>query len=314
MSLAGQCIVILGPTCSWKSQIALELALHYDAEIISCDSMQVYKGLDIGTAKPSARELGLLRHHLIDELEIEQRYDANRFCLLAKERLEAIYARGKAAVLVGGSGLYAKALVYGYNMLPADKKLAAALQAQLQQPGGRERLLSSLQEGLGGAQLPAEIYNNPRRLLRACEVFELCGQAPWELQAGAPQPGPGFRQFCILPSSSLLKQRIRQRCAAMLAAGWVQEALQLEKQGLLQSPTARQALGYRDIIEFQRQGAPGGDLALLDILSQRTLRYARRQLTWFKKQHPGAQSIVVESEENMPARLCAEIKLALEAR
>ena len=311
MSLAGQCIVILGPTCSWKSQIALELALHYDAEIISCDSMQVYKGLDIGTAKPSARELGLLRHHLIDELEIEQRYDANRFCLLAKERLEAIYARGKAAVLVGGSGLYAKALVYGYNMLPADKKLAADLQAQLQQPGGRERLLSSLQEGLGGAQLPAEIYNNPRRLLRACEVFELCGQAPWELQAGAPQPG-GFRQFCIFarfePAQATHTPALYRHAGRRL----VQEALQLEKQGLLQA-TARQALGYRD----NRVSAPGRARRRPGACRHTEpahLRYARRQLTWFKKQHPGAQSIVVESEENMPARLCAEIKLALEAR
>ncbi|NMA42704.1 MAG: tRNA (adenosine(37)-N6)-dimethylallyltransferase MiaA [Oligosphaeraceae bacterium] len=307
MSFAGQCIVILGPTCSWKSQVALELAPRYNAEIISCDSMQIYRGLDIGTAKPSSNELAQVPHHLIDELEMEQRYDANRFCLMAKDRLENIYRRGKAAILVGGTGLYAKALVYGFAMLPADQKLAAALQEKLQQPGGRELLLRHLQEKLG-SELPAAVYENPRRLLRACEVFELCGRTPWEIQSTTQQPKPGFLQFCILPKLSLLKERIQERCAAMLAAGWVQEALQAEARGLLKTPTAKQALGYKDIIEFQRNGAPGGDAALFDILSRRTVRYARRQLTWFKKQHPGAFSIMVDTADNAPAKLCASIE------
>ncbi len=311
MSNNGLCLAILGPTCSWKSESALALAEYCQAEIVSCDSMQVYRGLDIGTAKPSALEMRSVPHHLISCLDIHEPFDANRFVKMATSCLQEIWSRGKKAILVGGSGLYARALVYGFEMLPANRELAQKLQRELEEPDGQQKLLAFLEAKVDKADIPVEIYRNPRRLLRACEVIQLTGKPPWLLAKKLERPKPAFSQFCLLPNLSLLKRRIRQRTALMLSAGWVEEALQAAEAGLLESPTARQALGYRDIIEFVASGSPGGQEALLELLSNRTIQYARRQLTWFKHQHPGAKQIVIEDENLARQEIVEQIKREL---
>lgn len=309
MSHSGQCIVILGPTCCWKSQSALALAETFDAEIISCDSMQVYRGLNIGTAKPSAEELHRVKHHLISCLDLQEPFDANRFVQAAEACLQDIWKRGRIAILAGGSGLYARALIYGFEMLPSDPELSKRLQADLKKPDGLQKLMSFLETSVGKSSvIPEEIYRNPRRLLRACEVVKLTGKPPWVLAKKLDQPKPAFQQFCILPEFALLKQRIRARTEKMLAAGWVKEALQAGKAGLLLTPTARQALGYRDILEFVAAGSPGGQEALQELLSNRTIQYARRQLTWFKHQHPGAMQIPILQEEQVLEQILQQIK------
>ncbi len=306
---AGLCLAILGPTCCWKSQIALALAELCNAEVISCDSMQVYRGLDIGTAKPSAEELQRVRHHLISCLDLQDAFDANRFVQAASACLQDIWQRGKAGILAGGSGLYARALIYGFEMLPSDPELSRKLQAELKKSDGQRKLLSFLENSVGKTSvIPEEIYRNPRRLLRACEVLQLTGKPPWELARKMDQPKAAFRQFCIVPDFTLLKQRIRLRTAKMLAAGWVEEALQAGQAGLLTTPTARQALGYRDIIEFAGAGSPGGLKALQELLSNRTIGYARRQLTWFRHQHPGAIQITIQDENQAPEQILQQIK------
>jgi tRNA dimethylallyltransferase len=298
MAETGLCLAVLGPTCSWKSETALALAEHYHAEIISCDSMQVYRGLDIGTAKPSLMEQRRTRHHLISCLDMHEPFDANRFVMMAKNCLREVWKRDRVAVLAGGSGLYARALIYGFEMLPSNPQVARQLQTELEKPNGRQKLLSFLEAEVGAENtVPEEIYKNPRRLLRACEVVRITGKAPWLLAKKLEQPKPPFRQFCLLPNFSLLKRRILHRTERMLDAGWLEEALQAAEAGLLRTPTARQALGYRDIIEFVAAGSPGGQGALLELLSNRTIQYARRQLTWFKRQHPGATQIIIEDEK-----------------
>ena len=290
-----RCVAVLGPTCCWKSEVGLRLAEACGGEIVSCDSMQIYRGLPIGTAQPDAAELARAPHHLIAELDIHEPYDANRFVQRAKHVLDDISARGKTAFLVGGTGLYARSLIYGFELLPADPAVFKALEAELAAEGGREKLLQRL-EAYGDA-IPEDVRLNPRRLLRACEVLSLTGKPPWVQAKKFDKPDPAFRQFCLIPVLSMLKERIRRRTARMLENGWLEEAEWADSQGLLQTPTARQALGYAEVIDYLRHGLKGGLPALCEILTNRTVQYARRQLTWFKHQHPGAQLIEIEREE-----------------
>ncbi|MFA6816896.1 MAG: tRNA (adenosine(37)-N6)-dimethylallyltransferase MiaA [Lentisphaeria bacterium] len=294
-----KCAVILGPTCCWKSEIALKLAKEKHGEIISCDSMQIYRELSIGTAKPSARELQCCPHHLVDCLSISEPYDVNRFVQAAKECLTHLAVQKKMAVMVGGTGLYARALIYGLSLLPANAMVAQTLQKELDQPGGLTHLQIWLQQTVKNPDaIPPDVLLNSRRLLRACEVVRLIGKPPWECLEKNQIPAPDFVQFCLLPPFDLLKERIRKRTAKMLAAGWVEEALQAEKLGLLHTPTARQALGYREIITFVKKGAPGGIATLQELLANKTIQYARRQMTWFKHQHPGAFLLTINSVED----------------
>ena len=290
-----RCVAILGPTCCWKSEIGLRLAEACGGEIVSCDSMQIYRGLPIGTAQPSAADLARAPHHLIAELDIHEPYDANRFVQRAKRVLDDISARGKTAFLVGGTGLYARSLIYGFELLPADPTVFKALEAELALEGGRERLMERLEAY--GDPIPEDVRLNPRRLLRACEVLSLTGKPPWVQTKKFDKPDPAYRQYCLLPVLSMLKERIRRRTALMLERGWLEEADWADRNGLLQTPTARQALGYAEVIDYLRHGLKGGLPALCEILMNRTVQYARRQLTWFKHQHPGAQLIEIEHEE-----------------
>jgi len=293
-------ICLLGPTCSWKSEAALKLALQLQAEIISCDSMQVYKGLEIGTAQPSPEAMRLVPHHLCGCWDIFHPYDANLFVELADTILPDMDARSKQAVLVGGTGLYARSWAYGLNLLPSDKALSMELRQRMEDESECKIMLDEVLAECTrrSLEVPKDVVQNPRRLLRCYEVWKLTGSFPWELAEKPTAPKPRFRQFCILPDWDLLRERIRRRTAKMLAAGWVQEALTAEAAGLSATPTARQALGYRDILEFQAKGCPGGEAALAELLANRTIQYARRQMTWFKHQHPGAEMIFVNKESD----------------
>lgn len=286
--------VFLGPTCSWKSAAALEFSRRHNGELISCDSMQVFREIEIGTAQPSPEETAEVRHHLVAFLDFSQRWDASRFVPAAQEAIREIQSRGKQPVIAGGTGMYAKALCYAMTLLPSDRELAAQLAQRCETQAGVAALRKELAEALG--PLPQDLMLNPRHLARAAEVWKLTGEAPWKLRASSPQPLPEYRQVIVLPETALLKERIRRRTAKMLAAGWQEEAHRAVAAGLLQGPTAWQALGYREIAEFEAAGEPGGEAALLELLANRTMRYARRQLTWFKHQHPGAVFVRIDEE------------------
>ena len=263
--------------------------------------MQIYRGLDIGTAKVSQAERLRIPHHLVDELDISEPYDVNRFTLLARSAAAAIRARGRKVIIVGGTGLYARALIYGFELQPTSPPVFARLEQELARPGGREALLARLQRSAAPEEVPADVRLNPRRLVRACEVLELTGQLPWKRQRRQLESDPDFAQFCLLPQLAMLKERIRARTAAMLAQGWLEEAKQARDNGLLSTPTARQALGYRDVIDFLEGRLTGGLPALTEVIANRTIQYARRQLTWFKHQHPDAIKIPINPEDTPPA-------------
>lgn len=301
-------LAILGPTCSWKSDTALIVAERLGAEILSCDSMQVYRGMDIGTGKPSRADRGRVRHHLIDCLDIEERCDAAAYVRLAEGVLADLEARGTPAVLAGGTGLYARSLIYGLGLLPADRGVAAEVEAELRAPGGEDALLAELERASPGGHVPDPVRRNPRRLVRAVEVVRLAGAPPWVLQpASGALPRRRFRQYVFLPDMAVLRPRIERRVTVWLREGWLDEVRGLVARGLLETPTARQALGYAEAAAFVA-GRIGTLAELQERVVSATVRYARRQRTWFRHQHPGAVTIVIRRESS--AEELAEVVLS----
>ncbi|MBO7741096.1 MAG: tRNA (adenosine(37)-N6)-dimethylallyltransferase MiaA [Victivallales bacterium] len=301
--------VILGPTCAWKSASALAVARELRGEIISCDSMQVYRGLTIGTAQPSQEELAAVPHHLVACMDMEERWDANRFVPAANQLIDEIQSRGNLPVIAGGTGLYARALCYGFSMLPGDSEIAARLRETITSPEGVESLRRELKDNF--TDIPEQVLLNPRRLARSVEVFRICGKASWLMNEGHKTPSPRFRQFCIIPDIAMLRERIFRRCEIMLKAGWIQECREAVEKGLLQTVTAWQALGYREMDAFFREGARGGEKALTELLATKTVQFARRQLTWFRHQHPGAVLIDVDREEGALEKITGTILSAM---
>ncbi|MGN0866240.1 MAG: tRNA (adenosine(37)-N6)-dimethylallyltransferase MiaA [Oligosphaeraceae bacterium] len=298
-------LVILGPTCSGKSAVAARLAAKLGGEVVSFDSMQVYENLPVGTAQPGPEELSLAPHHLVGFLPLREPWNVNRFLPMVQEVVRQIRERGRVPVLAGGTGLYARALVYGFSLMPGDPALALRLREEASAPGGLEALRQELRQA---GEPPRDLLQNPRHLLRAVEVLRLTGRAPWELKERTQNPREGFRQFCLLPEFSALKERIRKRTALMLRQGWIEECRAALAAGLAQAPTAWQALGYREIAAWLQGELPGTREELQTLLANRTIQYARKQLTWLRHQHPGAIPLPFSQfTDETPDRLTREI-------
>jgi tRNA dimethylallyltransferase len=274
-------VFLAGPTAVGKSEIAIALAERLGAEIISVDSMQVYRGLDIGTAKPSAMERARVPHHLLDVVDLKEPFDAARFIQLAQEAVTGICARGKVPLFCGGTGLYFKAYLEGLSVTPpADAGLRESLRAT-----PMADLLREL------ADRDPDMYSridrqNPRRVIRALEVIRLTGRpfseqrARWTDQADAPTSPSGPFGLCRCPGE--LHTRIEARVDDMFHRGLVAETAQLLDQGLAGNPIALQALGYRQVVEHL-QGARSLSQTI-ELVKIRTRQFARRQMTWFRRQ------------------------------
>jgi tRNA dimethylallyltransferase len=290
-------LLLAGPTASGKSAVALALAEHHEGEIISVDSMQVYRGLDLGTAKPSAAERAHVPHHLLDVAELSEPFDAARFIKLARTAEADIRARGRWPIYCGGTGLYFKALLEGLGESPAgDPRLRAELEA-----APLAELLCELEQ-----RDPATFARidraNPRRVVRALEVIRLTGR-PYSEQrtgwtGGKAENGKaeGEKVFVIEREPRDLRMRIEARVDAMFAAGLVAETRELLDRGLAANRTALQALGYRQVVEHLRGER---DLAAtIALVKSRTWQFARRQRTWFRRQLP-AEFIPVAPDESV---------------
>ena len=275
-------VVIMGPTASGKSALALETARRLGGEIVSFDSMQVYRGLEIGTAQPTAEEKRQVPHHLTGIFDLEKRVDVCSFTALAEEAVRDILSRGKIPVLAGGTGLYLRTFLYGMDDMPGDRKLRSELDELYDAPEKEAALHERMRE------LDPEALQKwgccRRRLIRALEVKLLSGKSILDLQSGHPGSCryPDVEATLLMPEAAELKDRISRRCDAMFAAGWLEEARQAIADGLLASPTAHQALGYALIARFF-----AGEFDF-DTLRERvktaTWQFARRQRTFFRHQ------------------------------
>ncbi len=284
--------VVMGPTAAGKSELAFALARECGGEIVSADSMQFYRGLDIGTAKPTAEERRLVPHHLIDSMDISEKSDVFRFRTDALRIIGEIQARGHLPVVAGGSGLYLHALVYGLDVLPAKQSLRDELDAAYDNEDHFPELATIMER-----ECPLDFkrfFPHRRKLIRAREVFLLSGRQITELQSGDSAPDPAFAQFVLVRDRADLVNRIRRRAAAMLDSGWIEEARIMLAKGLLRTPTAWQAIGYARIGDYLA-GKISRD-ELLESIVIATRQYARRQASWFRSQHRQAVTLELPPE------------------
>ena len=276
----------MGPTAVGKSAVALELAEALgDVEIVSIDSMQVYRGMDVGTAKASPAERARVPHHLLDLADPDEEWSVARFQREARAAVAGIEARGRRALLVGGTGLYVRAVVDDLRFPGEDPARRAALTAEAAAPGGPERLharLAALDPVAAGRIEPG----NVRRTVRALEVIGLTGAAFSASGAGLASfaaPVVPVRMFGLWLPPAVLDARIAARVAGMYADGLLDEAARLagaDRPPL--SATAAQAIGYREAIAVVDGSAPDVDAARAATV-RRTRRFARRQIRWFRR-------------------------------
>jgi tRNA dimethylallyltransferase len=276
-------LILTGPTASGKSALALELADRLNAEIISADSMTLYRGMDIGTAKPSATERARIPHHLIDVLDPWESASVAWWLERSQEAVADIERRGKTALFVGGTPFYLKALLCGlFPAPPADPELRRQLESEAGR-GGKEALharLAAVDHVTANRLHP----NDVRRVVRALEVWHLTSQpiSAWQQQDWFGD-SPRFRPGSCLVVEVLrpeLYHRIDRRVEAMFAAGWVDEVYRLRKLPRPMGREASVALGYREIGEFLegQRGLP----ETIAAVQLRTRQFAKRQLTWFR--------------------------------
>ncbi|HEX7862472.1 MAG TPA: tRNA (adenosine(37)-N6)-dimethylallyltransferase MiaA [Verrucomicrobiae bacterium] len=269
-------IYIAGATASGKSAIALELAERIDGEIISVDSMQVYRGLDIGTAKPNAEERARIRHHLIDVVDLTENFDVARFLSAAREAETEIRRRNRVPIYCGGTGLYFKALSSGIGHAPPS---TVALREQLEATP-LEMLVNELEEKDPETFSTVDRANS-RRVIRAIEVIRTTGR-PYSEQRARWERKPAGNWFGLERLRDDLHARIHARVDQMFAAGLANETAELLKRGLEQNRTAMQAIGYRQVVAHLRGER---DLpATLELIKQKTRQFAKRQGTWFRNQ------------------------------
>jgi tRNA dimethylallyltransferase len=275
-----QLLLIAGATATGKSQVALLLAERFGGEIISVDSMQVYRGLDIGTAKPTPAERRRVRHHLIDVVDPDQPFDAAQFARLAHAAVIEIQARGGMPILCGGTGLYFRAFLEGLGEAPPASPVLREELEKTPLPA----LLRELAER-DSATFQKIDRQNPRRIIRALETIRQTGKpfseqrAAWQRSPHAPPTGLFFGLARTRPD---LHRRIDARVDQMFERGLVAETEQLIDRGLAKNKTAMQALGYRQVVGYLRGERPLAET--IDLVKLRTRQLAKRQMTWFRRQ------------------------------
>ncbi len=280
--IAHRHVALVGPTASGKSALGLELARRRpEAELVSVDSMTVYRGMDIGTAKPSDAARAEVRYHLLDVADPDEEFALPRFQTEARRALEDIEQRKRRALLVGGTGLYLRAVVDQLSIPGRFPEVAAALEAEATQPGGTERLHARLAE-LDPVAAARMEPTNGRRVVRALEVTMGAGR-PFSsfgpgLDAYPPTP---FALAGIRFDPAVHDRRIEERFRALLDDGFVEEVRRLVGSPRGLSRTARQALGYRELLAHVEEGVPLEQS--VDEAVRRTRAFARRQWAWFRR-------------------------------
>jgi len=277
-------VVVSGPTAAGKSAVALALAEAFGGEIVNADSMQVYRGLDVGTAKPSAAERARLPHHLFDVVDPDEQYDAGRYAREGGQAIDAIHARGRTACVVGGSGLYIRALLEGLSVgVGRNPELRRTLEREdvraraAGDPARMHRRLAELDP-----ESAATLHPNDRvRIVRALEVHAATGQPPSQvLRARRGAPRWRVLQLALDPGREELALRIDRRCEAMVANGLLQEVRALRDRGYDATLASMRAIGYRHM----QPVIDGLDTLanVLDAMKRDTRQFARRQRTWLR--------------------------------
>jgi tRNA dimethylallyltransferase len=275
-------LAVVGPTASGKSELAIALCRRIGGELVSADSVQVYRRFDIGSAKPSPAERALVPHHLIDEFDPLEPVDAARFVELGRARIADIVARGKRPVLCGGTFLWVRALVYGLAAAPAADESIRARHRDEAERHGRAALHLRLRE-IDPESFARLAPNDLVRVSRALEVYELTGKPLSALQAehGFREPEYDVRLVGIRHDPAQLTERIERRVAGMFERGWLDEVRALLQGGYGEARALR-SVGYRQVAEALAAGGAIDTKELATRVTRATRIFARRQLTWLR--------------------------------
>ena len=276
-------IVISGPTASGKTALSIELAKKIDGEIISCDSMQIYQDMDIGTAKVTKEEMQEVPHYLVDFVSPEERYSVSNFKQDAEKAIEKILSHGKIPIVVGGTGLYSDSLIYGieYQEMAFDEEYRNELMKQAETEEGLQKLYDQAKQ-IDEQAMKNISLNDKKRIVRVLEIYHMTGKNKTEQEIWSREKGVkyDFKVFALDMERSKLYDRINQRVDIMLENGWIEEVQKI-KQKYDHFPTAMQALGYRDIVDYLEKRVTYEEM--VEKIKQDTRHYAKRQLTWFRK-------------------------------
>ncbi len=273
-------LVVCGATATGKTALAVECAKRLNGEVVSADALLVYRGLTIGTAKPTKEEMGGVPHHMIDVAEPTERFSVSDYERLARPIVEDILARGKLPVLCGGTGFYLNALLYERTLggAPADAALRARLEAVAEEKG--KAYLHEMLREVDPESAETLHENDVRRVIRALEIYALTGKRKSE-QHDAPTPRYDFSAVAFAFPRGQLYARIDARVDAMMRAGLVEEVKGLLARGVAEDAQCMQGIGYKEVVEGQKNGYMQSTMS--DIIKKNTRNYAKRQLTFFKK-------------------------------
>lgn len=275
-------VVICGPTASGKTSLSIELAKKINGEIVSADSMQIYKDMDIGTAKPTNEEMQGIKHYLLDFVSPEDRYSVAQYKQDAKAAIKEIIAKGKKPIIVGGTGLYVDGLIYEieYNDIKIDEDYRKKLEKIAEEQGLEELYRKALQ--IDPVAMEKISPNDKKRIMRVLEIYKSTGRTKTEqeLESRKNPVEYDYRVFAINWDREILYQRINKRVDIMIEHGLIDEV-----KGILEKydkfPTAMQGLGYKEVVDYINGIYTKEEM--IEKIKMETRRYAKRQLTWFRK-------------------------------
>lgn len=275
-------IVICGPTASGKTTLSIQLAQKINGEIISSDSMQIYKDMNIGTAKPDQQEMQGIKHYLLDFVEPNQRYSVADYKKDAENAIEDILQKGKVPIIVGGTGLYVDSLIYGieYPNIKFDENYRKELERRVEKEG-LEKLYEKAKK-IDPQAMKKISRNDQKRILRVLEIYNATGKTKTEqeIESRKNEVKYDYKVFAINMDREKLYDRINKRVDIMIQKGLIEEVENLLKK-YNEFPTAMQGLGYKEVVEYIQGKVLKEDM--IENIKRESRRYAKRQITWFKK-------------------------------
>ncbi len=297
--------VIGGPTASGKSKLAVELAKKVNGEIISADSMQIYKEMNIGTAKVNKEEMQGVQHYLVDFVSPDERYSVSNFKKDAERAIEEILAKGKTPIVVGGTGLYIDSLIYGIEF--QDEEVDLEYREKLNKIADEEGLenLYKKAQKIDPEAMKKISVNDKKRIIRVLEIYHKTGKTKTEQEAQSRKNKVKYeyKVFAITMDREKLYERIEQRVDSMIEQGLIEEVKQiLEKYHTF--PTAMQGLGYKEVVEYLEGSCTKEEM--IEKIKKETRHYAKRQLTWFRK---NKETIWLDGEKSTDENVSIILKL-----
>ena len=288
-------IVICGPTASGKTALSIELAKQINGEIISSDSMQIYKEMNIGTAKPTPEETQGIKHYLIDFVSPEERYSVADYKKDAKKAIKEILQKGKVPIIVGGTGLYVDSLIYEieYPEIEFDEEYRNELENQVEK-NGLEKLYKKAKE-IDPEAIEKISPNDKKRILRILEIYHATGKnkTEQEKESRKKEVEYDYKVYALNWDREKLYERINKRVDIMIEQGLIEEVKEIYKK-YDKFPTAMQGLGYKEVVEYLKNETTKEEM--IEKIKRETRRYAKRQMTWFRK---NKQTIWLNAEDKI---------------